>query len=140
MLQLKYKEHLQKTRIEREDKSDATHCTIKVRADQHDEECCGCWMWNGGMRADGRYGKIRIGNTTVNAHHAAYMAANECIDLPLYIIHVFHRNLCVNTNHLSQEDLSINMDREACQRIMGQCTSHQSPIIYKECILNECII
>ncbi len=106
---------------------------IKAKADQHDDEsCCGCWIWNGGMRADGRYGKVRIGSRTANAHRASYMAANECIDLPLDISHVCHRNLCVNPNHLSHEDYSINrrLQHQHGQKSMSEDGSvHFSSVI-----------
>ena len=111
---------------------------VRSNCMEHDgEKCCGCWMWIGGYRADGRYGQLKVGGKPINVHRAAYMAANhkECIDLVLDISHICHNKMCVNLKHLSREEHLVNMDRESCLWL-GHCTSHQcadgKP--YKSCV------
>jgi len=111
---------------------------VESKSEQHnDETCCGCWIWTGGLRSDGRYGVLWVAGRSVNAHRASYMAAKKCNDLPHDISHLCHNNMCVNPRHLVHEEHSVNVERQYCRQI-GHCTVTVHTSSDKKCIFKKC--
>lgn len=64
----------------------------------------GCWLWQGGVNADG-YGVIRIGNDIVYAHRLAWALSNGPLPAGVEVMHVCpvipRDRRCCAPHHLS---------------------------------------
>lgn len=93
----------------------------------HVNAVTGCWVWDGGTEAKGRYGKFWVDGRYVRAHRWSYERHAGPIPPGMTLDHLCEQTLCVNPEHLeplpirdnqlrSHRSLATNAYKTHCKR------------------------
>lgn len=99
---------------------------IRIRSRCIPDPISGCHVWQGGKRAQGRYGHVNVAGKDQSAHRAIWIAAHGPIPAGLHVLHQCDNGLCCNLDHLFLGTPRVNMqDKERKGRGLGRLSAHE---------------